>query len=73
LCGDHFFRSTFIQTLFYGVFSAWVLWHHEQPARASTFDWRLAQHYLHVPVLQSLFSQISTPQRLKPPPQYDER
>ncbi|MCX6564994.1 MAG: N-6 DNA methylase [Candidatus Aminicenantes bacterium] len=24
--GDHFFRSTLIQTLFYGVFSAWVLW-----------------------------------------------
>ncbi len=24
--GEHFFRSTLIQTLFYGVFSAWVLW-----------------------------------------------
>lgn len=24
--GDHFFRSTLVQTLFYGVFSAWVLW-----------------------------------------------
>ena len=24
--GDHFFRSTLIQTLFYGIFSAWVLW-----------------------------------------------
>ena len=24
--GQHFFRSTLIQTLFYGVFSAWVLW-----------------------------------------------
>jgi hypothetical protein len=23
--GDHFFRSTLIQTLFYGVFSAWVV------------------------------------------------
>jgi hypothetical protein len=23
--GEHFFRSTLIQTLFYGVFSAWVL------------------------------------------------
>ncbi|HMQ32468.1 MAG TPA: N-6 DNA methylase [Chloroflexaceae bacterium] len=64
--GDHFFRSTLIQTLFYGVFSAWVLWHHEDPERADTFDWRLAQYYLHVPVLQALFSQISTPQRLRP-------
>ncbi|MBR1213044.1 hypothetical protein [Bradyrhizobium sp. JYMT SZCCT0180] len=24
--GSHFFRSTLVQTLFYGVFSAWVLW-----------------------------------------------
>ncbi|MEI7902518.1 MAG: type ISP restriction/modification enzyme, partial [bacterium] len=24
--GEHFFRSTLIQTLFYGIFSAWVLW-----------------------------------------------
>ena len=64
--GDHFFRSTLIQTLFYGVFSAWVLWHHQQPERTDRFDWRLAQHYLHVPVLQALFGQISSPLRLKP-------
>ncbi len=25
--GDQFFQSTLIQTLFYGIFSAWVLWH----------------------------------------------
>ena len=24
--GEHFFRSTLIQTLFYGIFSAWVIW-----------------------------------------------
>ncbi|MFH1866361.1 MAG: type ISP restriction/modification enzyme [Candidatus Eisenbacteria bacterium] len=24
--GEHFFRSTLVQTLFYGLFSAWVLW-----------------------------------------------
>lgn len=64
--GDHFFRSTLIQTLFYGVFSAWVLWHHENPERTDRFDWRLAQYYLHVPVLQALFSQVAAPQRLKP-------
>ena len=28
--GLHFFRSTLVQTLFYGVFSAWVLWHRER-------------------------------------------
>lgn len=32
--GEHFFRSTLIQTLFYGVFSAWVLWHQETAPRS---------------------------------------
>ena len=32
--GDHFFRSTLVQTLFYGVFSAWVLWSRQRDAGA---------------------------------------
>ncbi len=31
--GEHFFRSTLIQTLFYGVFSAWVLWARRHDAK----------------------------------------
>ena len=31
--GEHFFRSTLVQTLFYGVFSAWVLWSRRRAAR----------------------------------------
>jgi hypothetical protein len=31
--GEHFFRSTLIQTLFYGVFSAWVLWARKHGAK----------------------------------------
>ena len=31
--GEHFFRSTLIQTLFYGVFSAWVLWSRRRDAK----------------------------------------
>jgi hypothetical protein len=27
--GDHFFRSTLVQTLFYGLFASWVMWSHE--------------------------------------------
>ena len=29
--GEHFFRSTLVQTLFYGLFAAWVFWaeHHD--------------------------------------------
>lgn len=64
--GDRFFRSTLIQTLFYGVFSAWVLWHEENPERIDRFDWRVAEHYLHVPVIQALFEQVSAPTRLRP-------
>lgn len=33
--GEHFFRSTLIQTLFYGVFSAWVLWARQRDAKTS--------------------------------------
>jgi len=34
--GEHFFRSTLIQTLFYGIFSAWVLWARKRkPASAA--------------------------------------
>jgi len=29
--GEHFFRSTLVQTIFYGIFSAWVQWAREQP------------------------------------------
>jgi len=39
--GEHFFRSTLIQTLFYGIFSAWVLWHRESPDRTDPFNWRV--------------------------------
>lgn len=63
--GEHFFRSTLVQTLFYGVFSAWVLWHHENPAPGARFDWRTATYLLKVPVIQSLFHQLSDPSKLK--------
>lgn len=63
--GEHFFRSTLVQTLFYGVFSAWVLWHHENPLRDESFDWRLSAYKLKVPIIQSLFHQLSDPQKLK--------
>ncbi len=33
--GEHFFRSTLVQTLFYGVFSAWVLWARRKDAAPS--------------------------------------
>lgn len=64
--GEHFFRSTLIQTLFYGVFSAWVLWHREHPERRDRFDWKLASWTLRVPMIRALFEQLSQPSRLLP-------
>ena len=63
--GERFFRSTIIQTLFYGVFSAWVLWHREQPTRTDAFDWSDAAEYLRVPVLETLFYQLVQPSQLR--------
>ena len=54
--GDRFFRSTLIQTLFYGIFSAWVLWHRERPTRNDRFDWRVSAFLLRVPVIQVLYN-----------------
>lgn len=59
--GDRFFRSTLVQTLFYGIFSAWVLWHTENPTRSDRFDWRLSHWYLRVPMIQALFGQLAQP------------
>ena len=74
--GERFFRSTLIQTLFYGIFSAWVLWSRQEknsdgpllaggynPAR---FRWRESVWHLRAPVLRALFGQLSDPGRLKP-------
>jgi len=39
--GEHFFRSSLVQTLFYGVFSAWVLWAKQHPPSvAAVYDRR---------------------------------
>ena len=64
--GAAFFRSTLVQTLFYGVFSAWVLWARQNPAPAGPFDWRTAVWHLRAPVLRALFQQLSDPGRLQP-------
>lgn len=62
--GEHFFRSTLVQTLFYGVFAAWVLWH--RGGGKGRFDWHNAQWSLHVPMIRALFEQIAVPSKLRP-------
>ena len=78
--GARFFHSTLMQTLFYGVFSAWVLWARADAESGdgalptaptagyttSTFDWRTAVWHLRAPVLRALFQQLSDPGRLQP-------
>ena len=76
--GQRFFCSTLVQTLFYGIFSAWVLWARTdaatpEPRRLSTgvpddgrFRWREAVWHLRAPVLRALFQQIADPGRLQP-------
>ncbi len=64
--GEHFFRSTLVQTLFYGIFSAWVLWSRQHPPtdRTARFDWRTAAYYLRVPILRKLFHEAADPGQL---------
>ena len=75
--GARFFHSTLVQTLFYGVFSAWVLWSRADTASQdrplfaggysqARFDWRTAVWHLRAPVLRALFQQLSDPGRLQP-------
>ena len=64
--GAAFFRSTLVQTLFYGVFSAWVLWARQTPPPTGSFNWHDAVWHLRAPVLRALFQQLSDPGRLQP-------
>ena len=64
--GAAFFRSTLVQTLFYGVFSAWVLWARQTPPPTGRFNWHDAVWHLRAPVLRALFQQLSNPGQLRP-------
>ena len=62
--GAEFFRSTLVQTLFYGIFSAWVLWARQNPRPTGSFDWHGAVWHLRVPVIQALYQHVSNPGQL---------
>lgn len=66
---EHFFRSTLVQTLFYGLFSAWVIHARARvgdDGEAGRFDWKDSDHLLRIPMLQGLFHQAANPSRLRP-------
>lgn len=57
--GEKFFVSTLAQTIFYGVFSAWLV-----TPDGKTFDWRAMAHYVRAPVMRDLVAEITNPARL---------
>ena len=63
--GAAFFRSTLVQTLFYGVFSAWVLWARQSHPPGERFNWHDTSWLLRAPILQALFQQVASPGRLQ--------
>ncbi len=63
--GLSFFHSTLVQTLFYGVFSAWVLWARQLPSPTGPFNWHEAVWHLRAPVLAALFQEVAAPNRLQ--------
>ncbi len=67
--GEHFFRSSLTQTLFYGLFSAWVVWNGSRAQLGSraddVFRWREASDSLSLPVLRELFDHIAIPSQLE--------
>lgn len=62
--GEHFFRSSLVQTLFYGLFSAWVVWC-RGGERTGEFRWRDAGDYLSLPVMRELFEHTAIPGQLE--------
>ena len=64
--GTRFFHSTLVQTLFYGIFSAWVLWSREGGQQTEEFNWKTSHWRLRTPIMSALFGQIAQPSRLKP-------
>lgn len=61
--GREFFRSTLIQTAFYGLFAAWALWQRERDG--TNFSWDRINRYLRIPFLAELFHEFRSPSRLR--------
>jgi hypothetical protein len=62
--GANFFRSSLVQSIFYALFAAWILWDKEAAA-GSTFDVADAHQYLPIPFLNALLHDIRHPTRMR--------
>jgi len=61
--GEEFFRSSLIQTVFYGLFAGWTLW--VRSGRKKTFVWEDLGEYLKIPFLGGLFYEFRHPRRIQ--------
>lgn len=57
--GDHLFCSMLVQTLFYGMFSAWAA--HVRKGSDDRFNWRLAAWKITIPVIKNIFERLAGP------------
>lgn len=62
--GARFFRSSLVQSVFYALFAAWILWDKKADANAS-FDIDDAHSFLPIPFLDALLHDIRHPSRMK--------
>jgi hypothetical protein len=60
--GKEFFVSSIIQTIFYAIFSAWYYFNIREEKK--TFDWRSSGWYIDLPIVENLFSFLSTKKNL---------
>ncbi len=61
--GLEFFRSSLIQTAYYGLFAGWTLWQREHDG--TKFEWERLDRYLKIPFLGKLFYEFRHPDRLE--------
>ena len=62
--GARFFRSSLVQSVFYALFAAWILWDKDADAIA-IFEVDHASHYLPIPFLKALLHDIRHPERMR--------
>lgn len=61
--GQDFFRSSLVQTIFYGLFAGWALWRHSKST--AQFRWEDLPGYLKIPFLGELIYELQHPRRIK--------
>ena len=61
--GEEFFRSSLIQTVFYGLFAGWTLW--LRSGSQDPFRWENLSDHLKIPFLAELYYEFQHPRRIQ--------